>query len=61
MPETDTEKLDNIVKKLDLLIAIFLAKNGMNREEIAEILGMSYKTIERMFAGKFNKIKPMKE
>lgn len=58
MTGINSEKPDNVNKKLDLLIAIMLAKNGMTREEIAEILGVSYKTIERMFAGKFNKIKP---
>jgi ribosome-binding protein aMBF1 (putative translation factor) len=45
-----------LTKKLDILIAITLAREGFQREEVAKVLGVSYKTVERMFAGNWNKI-----
>jgi len=42
------KKLDKIVKRMDMIVVILLAKSGLNRKEIAEILGISEKTIERM-------------
>ena len=44
-----------LIKKLDTLIAIELAKSGLTRKEVAEALDTSEKTIERMFP--FNKLK----
>lgn len=45
-----------VERKLDMMVAILLAQSGLTREEIADILDVSYKTIERMFKGKFNRI-----
>jgi len=42
------KKLDNISRKMDMIIVIMLAQSGLNRKDIAEILGISEKTIERM-------------
>jgi plasmid maintenance system antidote protein VapI len=42
------EKLDKIIKRLDILTVILLAKSGLSRKEIAEALGVSEKTIERL-------------
>jgi len=41
-------KLDEIMKRLDILTVIQLAKSGLTRKEVAEVLGVSEKTIERM-------------
>lgn len=43
--ESLVERLDNIAKKLDILIAILLAKSGVTQKEIASILGISDRTI----------------
>jgi len=42
------EKLGQIAKKLDILIVAQLAKSGLTRKEVADVLGVSEKTIERM-------------
>lgn len=42
------ETLKKIVKRLDIIVVILLAKSGLNRKEIADILGISEKTIQRM-------------
>jgi DNA-binding transcriptional regulator LsrR (DeoR family) len=42
------EKLGEIAKKLDILIVIQLAKSGLTRKEVADVLGVSEKTIQRM-------------
>jgi len=49
------KKLDKITKRLDMIVVILLAKSSLKRIEIAEILGISEKTIERMIP--FRKIK----
>lgn len=46
----------DINKRLDTLIAIQLTSRGFEKNEIAKALGVSEKTIERMFAGKWNKL-----
>jgi DNA-binding NarL/FixJ family response regulator len=46
----------DINRRLDMLIAIQLASTGFEKKEIAKILGISEKTIQRMFAGKWKKI-----
>lgn len=48
-------KMENVDKKLDMLIVIQLAKCGLNRVEVAKVLGVSEDTIERMVP--FGKIK----
>mgnify|MGYP001608478813 CR=1 FL=1 len=60
MSEDKNNEIENVNKKLDLIIAILLAKSGMTRKEIGEILGISDTTVKRMFAGKFEKIKSEK-
>lgn len=42
------KRLDKIAKRLDMIVVILLARSGVNRKEIADILGMSEKTIERI-------------
>ena len=49
------EKLDKLAKRLDIVIVILLAKSGLTRKEIADVLGISEKTIERMLP--FEKLK----
>jgi len=41
-------KLNEILRRLDILIVILLAKSGLTRKETADVLGVSEKTIERM-------------
>ena len=52
MPDTREKslgkRLDKIGKRLDMIVVILLARSGVNRKEIADILGISEKTIERM-------------
>jgi DNA-binding transcriptional regulator LsrR (DeoR family) len=47
-------KIDKIIRRLDLLTIILLAKSGLTRKEIADVLEISEKTIERMLP--FSKI-----
>jgi DNA-binding transcriptional regulator LsrR (DeoR family) len=42
------DKLDKIMKRLDIISVILLAQSGLTRTEIAEALGVSEKTIERL-------------
>ena len=46
--KASTERLDKIIKKLDIITVILLAKSGLTRKEIADVLGVSEKTIERL-------------
>jgi len=59
MPEKNDEsfkrKLDKIIKRLDMILVVLLAKSGLKLNEIAEILGISERTIRRMLP--FRKIK----
>jgi len=48
-------KLDKIVKRLDIIIVVQLVKSGLTRKEIADVLRVSEKTIERMLP--FEKLK----
>jgi len=52
MPDTRDEslgkRLDKIARRLDMIVVILLARSGLNRKEIADIIGVSEKTIERM-------------
>jgi len=48
-------KLDKIIKRLDMILVVLLAKSGLKLNEIAEILGISERTIRRMLP--FRKIK----
>jgi transposase len=42
------ERLDATNKKLDLLIIILLVNSGMRLDDIAQTLGVSVRTIQRM-------------
>ena len=42
------KRLDKIAKRLDMIVVILLARSGLKRKEIADILGVSEKTVERM-------------
>ena len=53
------KKLDKICKRLDMIVVILLAKSGLKRKEIADILGISEKTIQRMLP--FKEIKQTRE
>jgi DNA-binding NarL/FixJ family response regulator len=50
-----SKKLGYIAKRLDTITVILLGKSGFGRKEIADILGVSEKTIERMLP--FKKLK----
>lgn len=59
MSEKSTnERLDKIIKRLDIITVILLVKSGLTRKEIAEILEVSEKTIERLIS--VSKIKDTK-
>ncbi|MGD6810110.1 MAG: helix-turn-helix domain-containing protein [Candidatus Bathyarchaeia archaeon] len=44
----NNEKMDKIIKRLDIITVILLVQSGMKRSEIAQSLGVSEKTIERL-------------
>jgi DNA-binding NarL/FixJ family response regulator len=53
--ENTNAKLEGLDRKMDMLIVIELAKCGLNRKEVADVLEVSEDTIERMLP--FGKIK----
>jgi DNA-binding NarL/FixJ family response regulator len=54
-------KAEDLSKRLDLIAATLLAVSGLTRKEIAQILNVSEKTIERMFSGNLNKIRSIRD
>ena len=44
------EKLDKVIKRLDILTVISLARSGLSRKDIAGALKVSEKTIERLIS-----------
>ena len=55
------EQLEKISKKLDIIITILLAKSGVQQREIAKMLGMSTKTIVKMFGKNYERIQGDKQ
>ena len=53
--EVNDRKIEEIIKKLDIAIVILLAWAGLKRKEVAKVLGVSEKTIERRIP--FRKLK----
>lgn len=53
------KKIEKLNKKLDMIIVILLAKSGFTRKEVADVLKVSEKTIERMLP--FEKLKKRRE
>jgi DNA-directed RNA polymerase specialized sigma subunit len=49
------EKLSQLNKKLDIVVVVLLAKSGLTRKEIADVLKVSEDTVERMLP--FKKLK----
>jgi len=49
-------KLDKLNKKIDIVIITELARSGLSRKEVADVLEVSEDTIERMVP--FRKLKP---
>jgi DNA-binding NarL/FixJ family response regulator len=54
-------KAEDLSKRLDLIAATLLAVSGLTRKEIAQVLNVSEKTIERMFSGNLNKIRSIRD
>lgn len=44
------ERLDKIIKRLDIITVVLLVNSGFTRKEIAKALGVSEKTIERLIS-----------
>lgn len=57
MINEQNEQFKIISDKLDRISIILLAQSGLTSEEIAKIFDVNEKTIRRMFAGHFGKIK----
>ena len=55
-PEVN-QLLKKLQRNLDILIAIQLAKSGLSRKEVADVLEVSEKTVERMIP--FGKIRDL--
>jgi len=54
--KTADEKLVKIMKRLDILTVVLLARSGLTLKETSKVLGISEDTIERMLP--FKKLKP---
>ncbi|GEM_PF-2694763 len=46
--KASNEKLDKIIKRLDIITVVLLKQAGFKRKEIADALGVSEKTIQRL-------------
>jgi DNA-binding NarL/FixJ family response regulator len=46
--QPNEDRLDKIIKRLDIITVILLAQSGLTRTEIASALGVSEKTIGRL-------------
>ncbi len=55
------KRLDEISKKLDIILVTLLARSDLTRKEIADVLGVSEDTIERMLPFRKFKSKRHKE
>jgi len=56
----EKKELDDLMKRLDILVILELAKYGFNIKEIAKILSLSDNTISKMFLNKYKKISKLK-
>ena len=54
------EQPNEITKKLDLILIILLAKSGFTQREIAKIMGISTKTIWKLFGKSYDKFEVKK-
>jgi DNA-binding NarL/FixJ family response regulator len=54
-----TKKSDaaDLAKRVDLIAATLLAISGLKKKEIAEVLDVSEKTVQRMFVGNLDKMR----
>ena len=60
--KVSNNKLDKIIKRLDIITVVLLVKSGLTRKEIAKALGVSEKTIERLIpVSKIKETKTKKE
>lgn len=57
MAKPDKDKAEDLLRRLDLIAATLLAMSGLTRKQIAEVLDVSEKTVERMFSGNLNRVK----
>lgn len=53
--EDVNKNLERITKQLDMMLVILLAESGLNKEEVAKILGVSGRTIQNLLP--FGKLK----
>ena len=49
MVNSEAKKIDSILKRLDLILIVMLAERGIQQRDIAKILGLSTKTIVKIF------------
>jgi DNA-binding NarL/FixJ family response regulator len=42
------EKLDLLLKKIDILLIVELTKSGLNKKQVAKVLKISDKTIDKI-------------
>jgi len=50
------DKFNEVLKRLDIITIIMLAQSGVSQRDIAKILGMSTKTIVKIFGKNYEKI-----
>jgi len=50
------KQIEDIKSKLDILIIIHLAKAGISQKDIAKILGVGDKKIQKLFGKNYQKI-----
>ena len=60
MTNDETEKMDSILRKLDLILIVFLAEKGIQQRDIAKILVLSTKTIVKIFGKNYERIQVRK-
>ena len=55
--EAESE-LKDVIQKLNMVLIVLLAEKGIPQKQIAKILGMSNKTISKIFGKNYDKLLP---
>lgn len=57
----DSEKNDDVIRRLDIISIFLLAQKGLSQKQIAKILGVGDNRIQELFGNNYTKIQPKKE
>lgn len=59
--EKESQKLDEIIRRLDVISVFLLSQKGLTQKEIGKILGVGDNRIQELFGKNYTKIQLKKE